>query len=483
MKNIIKFRICLWLSLAAVVGWLLYMGIVPSGQITYIKDFTGDNYFIKKLTPEERVGDMIDGGQKIIGDPVYFALRTPRRFNKAKLILKYRKQEAELPIGSSASMIPIIEAGVLVDKTIWRYDLQPIENRIIDQLALVWDVINENGVMLLQKEKKFNSINEFLNNLPDREEIALYNYDLKTDYFLPDYASSSDKRIIDFALRGSFEFYTYIKEEDLDFIFNFVDLNQNRDSDPIDLFLYYGGQLLDSRHLDDNDLAIDNGEVSDRGEIKIKLGSLPEGVYKIELKVNDDIVTKKIITKQNKLAFINKIWLVNGDKNISLYSDSNVLQAKIINPGSLQTIKAGKKELAINETYKQCSLEVAIGTYEIKVAKGDIILAGDGVFSFSQDDLFNPQFKKVTLGLDINQEGINYVLAEYNIPKTEEEWKIAQAEFDLTRAYREFKKYNIILAIPGLRVDDDIKNFIEVDEIKVELKGTTLLEKISKMIK
>jgi hypothetical protein len=473
MKNIIKIRIVLWAVLGAVVVWLLYMGVVPSGQIAYVKDFSDDNYFIKKLTPEERVKDMIDGGQKIIGDPVYFALRTPRRFSKVMLELKYRNE----------SELPVIEAGVLVDKTVWRYNLQPIENRIIDQLALVWDVTRKDSVMLLQKEKKFNSIDEFLNNLPDREEMALYNYDLKTEYVLPSYASSSEERVINYALRGSFEFYTYIKGEVLDFTFNFADLNQNKDHDPIDLYLYYDNQLLTSRHLDDNDLAIDNGEVSDRGEIKIKLGSLPEGVYKIELKVNDDIVTKKIITKQSKLAFINKVWLVNGDKNISLYSDSNVLQAKIINPGSLQTIKAKEKELAISETYKQFSLKVATGTYEIKIDKGDIILAGDGVFSFSPDDLFNPQFKKVTLGFDINQEGINYVLARYNIPKTEEEWKIAQAEFDLTRAYREFKKYNIILAIPGLRVDDDIKDFIEVDEIKMELEGTILLEKINKMIK
>ncbi len=475
MNNIIKIRIILWLGLAAVVGWLLYMGIVPSGQIAYVKDFTKDNYFIRKLTPEERVGDMIDGSQKIMGDPVYFTLRTPRRFDKAKLSIKYRKQEAELPIGSSASLI---EVGVLADKTIWRYDLQPIENEIIDQLALVWDVIRQDGLILLQKEKKFNSIDEFLNNLPNRKEMALYNYDLKEEFLLPDYEASEEVYTISNPLRGNYQFYTYIKDEILDFKFIIADINQNTDSDPVNLILYYDEEVIDSRSLPDDGIWADSGEQREARELKFNLSNLPEGVYKLELRANDDIITKQIITKQKKLAFNNKLWLAGTDReDIVLHTDSNRVDVQTVNPAKLQTIKTGDKELAISQTYKQFSQNLDGTSTEVILAKDDIIIAGDEVFSFSQEAMINPQFKKIIPNLDITKEGISYILAGYSIPESEENWKIAQAEFDLAQAYREFYKYNFLISVPGLKVDDDKDDSIEIKEIKVELEGTTLWEK------
>ena len=491
MKKIIKLRIFLWLILASVVSWLLYMAVVPNGRINYTYDFTKDSYFIKKLTPEERVKPIVGGKQTIIGDPVYFTLCTPRRFNKAKLTLKYRhNKDTECPIGHSVSgYIPIIEAGVLVDKIIWRYDLQPIENRIIDELALVWNVIKDNGIMLLQREKIYNNINEFLNNLPARNEIALYNYNLKQEFLLADYVRSSDGQVIDYDLRGPYQFYTYIKSEDLDFIFSFYDLNKNQDSDPINLHLYYNNQLIDSRHLDDDGITDDSGALADERSLELKLANLPEGVYKIELRVNDDIITKSITTKQQKMAFINKLWLADGGNNdINLYTDSKLINAQTVNPNSLQTIKITSSALSaintinIDQTYKQFSATVSSSATKLTLEKDDMILSGSGVFSFSQDSLINPNFKKVDFYLDIDNDGVNYILAKYDLPMEENDWKIAFAEFDLTKAYREDNKYSFLISVSGLRADDDMDDWIEVGEIGVELEGKSLWEKINNLV-
>ncbi|MCK4554646.1 hypothetical protein KAU19_06855 [Candidatus Parcubacteria bacterium] len=524
MKNIIKLRIFLWLVLVGVVGWLLYMAVVPSGKISYTYDFTKDSYFIKKLTPEERVKPIVGGKQTIIGDPVYFALRTPRRFNKARLTLKYRhNKDTECPIGHSVSgCIPVIEAGILVDKTIWRYNLQPIENRIIDELAMAWNVINENGIMLLQREKKYNSINDFLNNISVKisenqwSEIALYNYNLKQEFLLADYAPINnaaetniegeipESSLQYLSLRGPYQFYTYIKSEDFDFIFSFYDLNKNQDSDPIDLHLYYDNQLIDSKHLDDDGITDDSGALADERSVEFHLANLPEGVYKIELRVNDDIITKSITTKQQKMAFINKLWLADGGNNdINLYTDSKLINAQTVNPGSLQTIKiissapsaaAALGAINIDQTYKQFSATVSSSTTKLTLEKDDMILSGSGVFSFSRDSLINPNFKKVDSYLDIDNNGINYVLAKYDLPMEEnatpnlpkgnsggQGWKIAFAEFDLTKAYREDNKYSFLISIPGLRADDDMDDWIEIDEISIDLEGVGFLNKIKGM--
>jgi hypothetical protein len=477
---VVKLRIFLWGALAVVVGWLLYMGIVPSGHIGYIYNFTKESYFIKKLTPAERVRPVESGSQKIIGNPVYFALRTPRRFNKARLTLKYKNN----------SVLPLIEAGVLVDKKIWRYDLRPIENRLLDELAGAWNKIQEGEILLLQREKKYKSISDFLNNLPIRNQIALYNYELKDKFILPDYQPKVAENKIGHALRGPWQVYTYIKNEDLDFYFTFLDLNKNKDADSIDLYLYSIGQLIDSRHMDDDGILSDNGETTPRGELKLKLAGLPEGVYKIELKVNDDIITKEITTREQKLSFINKIWLSQaGEKNLSLFSDSSFISAQTINPGRLQTIKAGEKDLKVTETYKQFSATADNKINEIKLEKDDVILSGDGVFSFNRDSLINPEFKKADSNLDVNKENINYILASYKKPADINGWKVASAEFGIENAYREFYprqlggagKYSFLISVPALKDDDNIDDSIEVGEIRINLEGTSLLDKIKKL--
>jgi len=463
----------LWLILACFTGWLLYMGIVPNGKITYVCDFPEGNYyladpfkFIGKLMPSERVENIESNTQKMIGDPVYFSLRTPRKFEKAKVSFVY-KNESERPL---------VEMGVLMDNAIWRYQLAPIENQIIDKLSLVWDVLEKDGVMLLQREKKYESIDEFLASLPPAQEIALYNYNLKNDYTIADYEAGKNRQEMDYSLRGAYQFFTYLKNEDLDFNFTIEDLNENKDSDPVDVNLYYSDQLIASRHLPD-------GEGT--REINFKESNLPEGVYKIELRADDDIITKKISTAQNKISFLNKIWLASeADENISLITDSQFINAQTINPKSLQVVRAGDKELDVNETYKQFSLSAGASEKEIKAEKGDIIISGNGVFAFGQENFFNPNFKRVDEGFSLQAEGTNYILAKYAKPLDKGNgWEEASAEFDLSNAYREFNKNSFIISVPGLKADDDRQDDLEIKEIKIELAGKTLLEKLKEIFK
>lgn len=484
-KTIIKIRLILWSGLGLVVVWLLWQAVVPTGRISYVYDFKHPSYFIGHLRPKDRVEPPENGRQKIIGDPVYFNLRPPRQFNKVKVILKYRRISDD----EKEKTAPILEIGVLADKTVWRYDLKPLDNEIINELAREWNAVRgQNNVILLEKEKKYASVEEFLANLPPRNEIALYHYNLSKEFVLPDYASSSKERIINYALRGPYQFYTYLGDnENLDFTFYFRDLNKNKDKDPIELQLYCQGELIDSRRLPDNNDIGDSGQSEDRGQLQLKLSGLPAGIYKVELRVNDDIITKKITTKQSKLAFVHQLWLYRaGASDIKLYTDSRRIQAKTPNPDSLQVIKVGQDELELNKTYKQFSILVrrassTAGYSIIKLAKDGVILAGDEVFAFSPSALLNPDFRKVDIDFDVQAEGINYILARYQWPLEVGEWRTANAEFELRRAYRENGQYSFLISIPGLRADDEVSDGIEISEIKVELLGKNLIEKIKEL--
>ena len=474
----VKIRIILWLLLSLFTAWILYMGLVPSGNISYSYNFDKENSFISKLSPNIRVGDIEGGSQKIIADPLYFSLQTPRKFNKAKLGIYYKSDDTARPI---------IETGVMVDKTIWRYDLKPVQNKIIDELCNSWNKIEEDGLLFCQKENNFSSVDEFLTSTTSADKIALYNYKLDRDFILSDYATSTDERIIDIALRGGYQFYTYIKKETMDFEFSFVDINNNKDADRIDLNLYYNDLLIDTRHLDDDGNSNDDKRESELRTMNLRIPNLPEGVYKIEIRVNDDIVTKQIKSQQKVISFINKINIAeDGASDINLYTDSQRLEATTIYPDNLQTITIGNTELIVSETYKQfsCVLEASIATsglQQIMLEKDGLTISGNGMFSFFEDALVNPKFKKVDENLDLTNTSVEYILADYKSPENIDGWNYSEIDIDLSKAYREDRTYSFIISIPGLKIDV-LNDFIEIDKIEIDLEGDPLFDLLKEKI-
>ncbi len=147
----------------------------------------------------------------------------------------------------------------------------------------------------------------------------------------------------------------------------------------------------------------------------------------------------------------------------------------------MQTIKIDDNELGIEETYKLFTVDSFRDVSEIILEKDDVIISGDGLFALAEDQLFNPIIKRVD-NLDLNYEGINYVLANYSSPSEIDNWQFANAKFDLSEAYREDGKYSFIISIPGLRADDLIDDNLVLSQIKVELKGRTLWQKINEIL-
>ncbi len=475
MKKYISYiRIFLLLILIVVLFLLFWQKIIPSGEITYANDYTKNSFFISDFSPNERYENK-EGTRLLKANPVYFNLQTPRDFDKAELSIEYKNVNSNK---EDLKKNRVIEIGVLVDKKIWRYQLKPVENKTIDQLLLVWDVINENDVTFLQRKKKYNSISSFMETNPNRSEYAVYNYKVEDDFILNNYSTTSKEIVINVNLRGPFQFYTYLKDEELSFDFEVSDINKNLDEDALDIHLYYQDQLIVTRHLKDDGVKNDTGEVREVRTINLYEKNLPNGAYKIEIRANDDIITKVIKTKQNKISFINNLWLYKTDRqNLKLYTDSKIIHAKTTHPNSLQTINIGADKLNINKTYKQFTTDIKKASNTkfslIDLKKDGVILAGDGVFSFSEDSLFSLRINKIDSNVNINN-GINYVLTKYKQPITHNDWKTAKVNFDLKEAYREDKKYSFLISAPNLILDDNLDNGILVNKIEIKLEGKNL---------
>ncbi len=457
-----KNRIILWLGLILTIFFILGMAIVPYGKISYAYTPGNPNFFIGKLTPEERVASAQNGEEKITGNPVYFSLRTPRKFDDAKITLVYKSDS------------PVIELGVLKDKAVWRYDLKPVENKYLDNLN-TWTKLEKNGTELFEKNGKFKSIEDFLNNLPPRSEIALYNYVLPNENFrISNYKAQSNFSLINpEPIRGPYQFYTYIKNETLDFKFNFSDENKNLGADPVEIDVYKGNKIIKLETLADK-TANDDGEIKNF-DSEIKIPDLTEGVYKIEIKAGNDIVTNKIVSSQTKIAFVNKIWIGEAE-NVNLVTDSEAIYAQTSEPADLQDIKIDQGLINLNKTYQQFKFSDGNILKLINLKRGEVILSGDGVFSFNQTMFFEPDFKTIDADTNIKNDGINYILADYNSPDEENGWKISQAEFDIKDAYRENQKYSFLISIP----END--GFV-LKGIRVDLSGKTLFDYLKNKLK
>ncbi|MBD3247757.1 hypothetical protein GF382_00510 [Candidatus Falkowbacteria bacterium] len=466
----LKTRMVLACLLIAVFFALFWLKILPNGRAVYVYNIPKRSDFISKIGPKERVNYGRDRAG-IIGDPVYFSLRVPRGFDTARMLVKYRNPDD----------LPLIEAGLLVDNVVWRHKMEPVENRLLDELFSFWHPIKENSVLLLQKDEEYESIDEFLSDPPPSSKIAVYNYDLKTEYVIEDYEPGEEQAIAA-PLVGAWQAYVYLKDETLSLKLSLYDQNKNKDKDDVELYLYYDNKLIDSLSLKD-DRSEEEGlkEKSQNMNMELKLPSLPEGVYKIELKAGSDIVTEKIESAQSKFAFIGKLELLKTKAPVNVYTNSRRLQAITTDPYSLQNIEIepgdGSRtlDLAVKETYKQFESDLLSGISLAKLEKDGLIISGDGVFSFSKQSLIDPRIKKADKDLDLN--AVDFVIARYEDPDEDEDWKTAVARFDLTQGYIEDNKYGFMISAPGLRADDEQDDMIEIGEIRLELKGKSLWDK------
>lgn len=463
------FRVIIWSGLILGLSVFAYLKIIPGGVISYYNDFRDQNYFLGKLSPEERVKstDRILPNQ-IIGNPVYFSLFTPRKFDSAEMKIRYRFLPEDKPL--------TFRAGILVDKTIWRYALQTVENPRIEALASVWSTVREGDNLLLQREKKFASIEEFIGQLPPRDQIALHDYHIQDDFQLLDYHSGSGF-ILPTPIRGAYQFFTYIKDEDMDFHFDWLDLNKNKDADHISINIFSNDRLIYVKEWKDEGLPQDNGIALERNGEEVLIPGLPEGAYKIEVKSNDDIITRKIASPQSKIAFINKIWLSDGIRPTLMHTNSRVLFGQTVNPGALGLVSFGRSQMDLRKTFTQYRAESDEKINQISISKSDVQLAGKGVFSFEAEQMIDPTFKNVDDDLDADKEGINYILAKY-APIQTGSWREASISLDLAGAYREKGRYSMILSIPNLGAEGSSSTVLEIDSLRVALKGDSLWQMI-----
>jgi hypothetical protein len=418
-KNKLKLiRLIIILSAIFLVLFLLVKDLAWFGKLSFNTDFKKFTPFVSRLVPEERV--KIFDLAYIEQEPVYFDVYLPRDFAKINLEFTYKNFANNL-----------IEVGAQVGDSDW--DLQPLDNKIINQLT--WPKLQKDNLFLFQRKQKFNSLEQFLNNLPPVEEIATYNYNLDYDYKMENYQANEELLELNKVLSGGYEIFTYIQDEDLYFEFDLTSDEIEINSGNTNLYVY------DNQG---NNIAIFQ---PDNNNIIASLQNLPTNYYKLVLSTNNFVQTTKIKTKQQYLSFINGFDLVSSAQ---LITESNNLTFLTINNEGLQTIDINDEIINIEEIWQQYNIDLEPGLKKIIAPQGNLQITGEGLFAFSPQQYFNPLCKNLNQTTDLDKQKINYVITEYSLPLIKDDFTINNVSFDLYNKDFNNSKLRFIISVPGI---------------------------------
>ncbi len=455
-----KLNLFLYSALFLAIIVLAFLHFLPFGEINYRHDFSKSRYnflggqgFFHNLGPKERVKEE----NKIIGDPAYFYLRSFRSFNSADLKIVYSFSDS-----LSGEDYLNFKIGVLVDKDNWQYRLYPVYSNVLNGLSENWHLKEDDDLLFFQKEKVFDDYLSFLDQA-DFSRTAFYNYNINHDYIIPDYEKSKEDEILRIeGLRGSYSFFSYIKDENLEFNFSFYSLKAEKEKPRV--YVYQQDSLIFS-----DEINIEEG-------LELSIADLSEGFYRVEIRASDDLISEKIETPLSKLAFLNRMWLFDQESGFEVFSNQEDFRIKAFNSACLDDIIINEEKFSIDRIYQQFNLSVkGEGLNTIGSESCGLLIENSGVFAFSRDSFFDPRLR--SLDDSINLDYIDFVLADYRLPEKNEGLYTSKIEIDLSEAFRENDSYQFIISEPSLK-NLDSEKYIEIHSIEMHLRANNLFDKI-----
>jgi len=499
----LKLRLIFGVVLFCVFILFLFAKIVPGGKISYsfsqhrLNNFFAARGAFRDFRPGLRMDLNDKNFLKVISDPLYFRIFSPRNFNKARITLKYDDKLSDES--------PIIEMGLLKGTHDGNYELKPVENKIIDSLSSSWNKLESDaGFLILQKEKNYDNENNFWQDFNDDRLLncsgesfgctTFYNYILSKKY------SSLESIInpgeINQALRGSHQFFVYFKEGEWFLDFSLRNLGLESGGEKVEVKVFSGQELIAEKYLVDNDTIISGeafnnnepqGEIM--GKLEVQGKASEEALYRVEVKASDDVVIEQIKSSSDHIVFINKLWPVYEKNVSSFFTTVNNLSVKTFETESLGEVNFANNITNLDKTYYNLELQSNDYSREVKgleLEKTGILIELNGVIALAEKNYFNPVPNKLDRFFSSNK-GISYLIADYDVPQEDGDFKVATIDFDLSGANIDNGFYSFVISIPGLSQDsndqtDEVKNYLKIKEIKIEFEGKNIFAKIKEKL-
>jgi hypothetical protein len=384
--------------------------------------------------PENRVQEQADGTAMVKAEPVYLDVRAAKQYQAATLEMDIQNSDEQL-----------LQAGLaVVGEGDWSFFLKPLQHRQLDQLA--WPKLEQGNLTLWQKYPRFSSIAEFLASSTSRERVATFNYKLDQQFKIAGYHEPAGQLVIDRTLRGPIEMATYVSTGKLELAFDIQDINRTVGPDPAAVYV----RSADGRHvysglLADDGRAGDRVGASPRRTLSIAVPNLAEGTYFVDLRMDQDLFVRRIVSSQHKLIFREHLYVADSAEYSDGFTDMNLSPTVLVtngheflfrtaHPAGYQTVQLNGRPVAqLQARHSEYSASSTTPMSTIRTPLNDVQIETDGWIAFSHDQFFNPsaytveQFPQLT--------AFDYLLADYK-PGTASGWRHVSATFNLADASR-----------------------------------------------
>ena len=279
-----------------VVGFLGYRYVAPFGKTVYYR-------FTSKMPGAEEVTTFSPGPGK---DSV---LKIPAQIIKtgqSKITLNLLSKDIE-SIKATLKFKPHvheIKLGVRGGEED-NFSYQPLYRDLLRNLN--WSKVEEGGFTLWQKEKKYQSLYDFANNLPQDKKIAFYFADLDKLSILKSTTETKEdvKTVIETPLRGNHTFLIRVDKKPLVLKVFKQDMNGYEGEDKLKISVLKNGKSLTEKTIEDDGIADKSKLKIEPQEETITLEDIEPGVYQVSLtsegKGSDSLITK-IETNQPKIV-------------------------------------------------------------------------------------------------------------------------------------------------------------------------------------
>lgn len=442
-----------------VIYFFAYQYIAPFGaKITYIFSADSDKDKVSKIAGVEDSKNIDNNAKNTLTIPQQAIRQNIVTFNLKLLSEKIDGVWVNLRFKGNPKELKIGVKGYEDDL----YAYKPLFNRDLEQLK---NIARSGQILFWQKEKKYKDIIDFLNNIPEDKKIGSYFVDQGDLLKLYTNSNNDEKGQVFFnnSLRGTHTAYIKVNNSPLSITIEKRDLNAYKGADPLGIDIYKGEKKIyetvipDDGNEDANNLKF----VPQNKEIQIK--DINSGIYKIDLidkSDTGDISIKSIKTNQAKIVFASPIFVIDEEPT-SLWSTSKQINFQTWHNEGLQIIKLDKlnsleikdrsKDYIYNFKKDNITSSSTSNVHLIEIPKNDLIISGDGYFSFDKNSLFNPApFKATNLSNIYNLNDIDYIFANYQKVKVDGNLKTAQAYFDPKDIKIKGNKLYFSLDSPGL---------------------------------
>lgn len=438
-------RLLAVLVAAAVVGGLLVADFNPSGTRTFRALAGEGSAAIRPLVPQNRVEVGPDGTATVKAEPVYLDVRVPSHYDTLTLSLEIDNRDETL-----------LEAGLAMGGAgEWQYYLQPLQHRQLDQLA--WPKVTDGELTLWQKYGRYKSVADFLADSQQGSRVATFNYSLDRPFSIPGYADPPQPLALDATLRGPVEMAVYLAATGtLQMSFDLQDNNRTPGPDPVAFVVRSAaGRVVHTDLLPDDGRTGDRVGASPRRTVDLAVPNLAQGVYFVELRMNQDLFLRKITSRHHKLAFRERLYLADSAEYAdgftdllpappTVFSNGRRFLFRTAHPAGYQTVSVngvGAAQLAARHREYYASSSTPVST--IRSPRGDLQIETDGWLAFGSSQLFNPTAYTVRSVAQLTS--FDYLLARYT-PISGSGWRTATATFNLAAAARTDGRVRLLIS-------------------------------------